>query len=74
MSYLTTQEINEIFINANLEGDYNFLQDDLVKLANAYINAAKPKIALEERQECLQVAKSFNSLVAERVEAIRARS
>ena len=46
---LTPQEISEVFINTPLEEDCNFLQDDLVKLANAFIAAAKPKIELDER-------------------------
>ena len=68
---LTPQEINEVFINANLEEDYNFLQDDLVKLANAIIKAAAPRIAKEERILCVDVARSLNSLVADKMAEIR---
>lgn len=68
---LTPQEINEIFINANLEEDYNFLQEDLVKLANAFVNAAAPKIAKEERILCVDVARSLNTLVADKMAEIR---
>lgn len=68
---LTPQEINEIFINANLEEDYNFLQEDLVKLANALVNAAAPKIAKEERILCVDVARSLNTLVADKMAEIR---
>ena len=60
---LTPKEIAEIFINANLEEDYNFLQDDLVKLAQAFIDAAKPRIALEERILCVDVVRSLNTHV-----------
>lgn len=68
---LTPQEINEVFINANLEEDYNFLQEDLVKLANAIIKAAAPRIAKEERILCVDVARSLNTLVADKMAEIR---
>lgn len=68
---LTPQEINEAFINANLEEDYNFLQDDLVKLANAIIKAAAPRIAKEERILCVDVARSLNTFVANKMAEIR---
>lgn len=70
---LTQQEVNEAFINANLEEDYNFLQDDLMKLAEAFINTAKPKLAKMERDECIEVARSVNHLVAERIEQVRGK-
>lgn len=68
---LTSQEIAEAFINTPLEEDYNFLQDDLVKLANAFIQAAKPKIELEERILCVDVARSVNHLVAAKIAEVR---
>lgn len=49
MTYLTDEEIVEVFINSNLEGDYNLLRDDLVKLAHAFIAKAEPKI---KEQSC----------------------
>lgn len=68
---LTPQEISEVFINTPLEEDYNFLQDDLVKLANAFIAAAKPKIEAEERGLCIDVARSVNHLVAAKIAEVR---
>lgn len=68
---LTPQEISEAFINTPLEEDYNFLQDDLVKLANAFIEKAKPKIELEERILCVDVARSVNHLVAAKIAEVR---
>ena len=68
---LTAQEITEVFINTKLEENYNFLQDDLVKLANAFINAAKPKIEIEERILCVDVARSVNHLVAAKIAEVR---
>lgn len=68
---LTQQEVNEIFINANLKEDYNFLQEDLLKLSMAIIDAARSKIAKEERAECVKVARSVNSLVADKIMEVR---
>ena len=68
---LTPQEIAEVFINTKLEENYNFLQDDLVKLANAFINAAKPKIEKGERDLCVDIARSVNSLVADKIVSVR---
>jgi hypothetical protein len=68
---LTKQEVTDTFLQANLEGYYNFLQDDLIKLANAFIKAAAPQIAKEERDLCIDVAKSVNHLVAEKIQEIR---
>lgn len=71
MSYLTDQEVSEIFVNAKLEEDYNFLRNDLVKLANAFIEAAKHKIVKEERTECVKVVRSLNTLVADKLLEIK---
>ena len=68
---LTEQEVVEAFVNVMLEEDYNFLQEDLVKLANAFVNAAKPKIVLEERILCVDVARSVNHLVAAKIAEVR---
>lgn len=68
---LTAQEITEVFINTKLEENYNFLQDDLVKLANAFINAAKPKIEKAEKELCVDIARSVNSLVADKIIQVR---
>lgn len=68
---MTPQEITEVFMNTPLEENYNFLQDDLVKLANAFINAAKPKIAKDERDLCIDIARSYNHLVADKIAEVR---
>ena len=64
---ITPQEINEVFINANLEEDYNFLQDDLVKLANRFISKAAPKLIKQEREACIEFVASLNTHVAEKL-------
>lgn len=70
---LTPEEITEAFVNTPLEENYNFLQDDLVKLANAIIDKAQPKIARDERIQCIQFVRSLNHLVADRLEQKRGK-
>jgi hypothetical protein len=43
----------------------------LLKLANAFVAAAAPEIIKEERQRCIEAARSVNHLVAERMAQIR---
>lgn len=71
MSTLTPQEVTEAFMNVMLEENYNFLQKDLVKLANAFADAAKPKLIKEERDLCIDVARSLNTYVADKMAEIR---
>ena len=71
---LTPQEITEVFMNTPLEENYNFLQEDLVKLANAFVNAAQPKIAKHERSLCIDIAQSVNHLVADKIEEVRGKA
>lgn len=71
MSYLTDQEIVEVFVNANLKENYQFDRDDLIKLANRFVDAARPKIVREERSECIKVVRSLNTLVADKLAEIK---
>jgi hypothetical protein len=68
---ITKEQVNEAFHGVTLEENYNFLEDDLVKLAHAFIDAAKPSIVAIERQECVKVVRSMNSFVAEKLQDIR---
>jgi len=61
---LTNREIKDIFINCNLKENYNFLEEDLVKLANAYINVAVKNVRKDERAKCVKIVKSLNREVA----------
>jgi hypothetical protein len=70
---LTPQEIIDTFVNTHLEGNYDFLQEDLVKLANAFIEKARPKIARHERIECVQFVRSLNYLVGDKLEQKRGK-
>ncbi len=71
MSYLTDQEIIDTFVNANLRGNYQFDRDDLILLANRFIDAARPKIVREEKSECIKVVRSLNTMVADKLAEIK---
>lgn len=68
---LTPQQAAEAFINANLEDEFNFLQDDLMKLSQAFIDAAKPGLIRDEQEECVKFVRSLNSYVAEKLKEYR---
>lgn len=68
---ITKEQVNKAFHSVTLEENYNFLEEDLVKLAHAFIDAAKPSIVAVERQECVKVVRSMNSFVAEKLQEIR---
>jgi hypothetical protein len=63
-TYLTTDEIKRAFTKVWLEGKYDFLLEDLEKLAHEFVRAAVPKIAKEERDYCIEYVESLNPLVA----------
>lgn len=71
--YLTKEQINDAFMSAKLEENYNFLQEDLIKLANAFIDAAKEKIEREERVQCIKIARAYNGTVADKISEVRAK-
>jgi len=71
---LTPEQVGEAFRSVKLEENYNFLEDDLVLLANAFVAAATPAIQKEERAKCVDVARSVNYLVAERIEQVRGKA
>jgi hypothetical protein len=62
--YLDTEEIKEAFRNIYLEENYNFLEEDLVKLADAFIMAALPMIIRTERDMCIKFVNTLNTNVA----------
>jgi hypothetical protein len=63
---MTSEEINKIFHETQLEDNYNFLASDLIKLANAFIAKARPEII----QECVDVAHAYNTLVADKIKEV----
>jgi hypothetical protein len=68
---LTPEQVGEAFRTIMLEENYNFLEEDLVTLANTFAKAAAPMIAKVERDKCIEVARAVNYLVAERIEQVR---
>jgi hypothetical protein len=66
--YLTIEEIRDAFINSDLEENYNFLEEDLEKLASAFVMAAMPKIAKIERNLCINFVRTLNGPVAQALE------
>ena len=69
--YLTKEEIGEAFRSVMLEENYNFLEDDLVKLANAFIMAAMPTIVRQERNLCIDFVNSLNTEVGKALQEKR---
>ena len=63
--YLTFNEIKEAFRSAYLEENHNFLEEDLMALANAFVMAAMPAIVRAERNLCIEFVKSLNPEVAQ---------
>ncbi len=66
--YLTTEEIRDTFINTKLEENYNFLEEDLEKIASALVMAAMPKIVRTERAMCINFVRTLNGPVAQALE------
>lgn len=62
--YLNTDEIKEAFRKVYLEENHDFLEEDLVKLADAFIMAAVPAIVKTERDMCVKFVNSLNTNVA----------
>ena len=69
---LSKQQISKIFHELQLEDNYNFLEDDLVKLVNAYIDAARPSLAKEELANCVEVVNALNPAVGNKLLQVRA--
>jgi hypothetical protein len=69
--YLNEVETLKAFHALHLEGNYSFLVEDLQKLADAFIMAAMPAIIRNERALCIDVVRSLNSGVADKLREIR---
>jgi predicted sugar kinase len=69
--YLTVEEINEAFREVDLEENYNFLQEDLVAIANAFVMAAMPAIVRQERNLCIDFVNSLNTEVSKALQEKR---
>jgi hypothetical protein len=62
--YLDPNQIKEAFRKIYLEETYNFLEEDLEKLADGFIMAAMPAIVKTERDMCIKFVNSLNTNVA----------
>lgn len=62
------QQILKVFHETYLENNYNFLEDDLIKLATAFMSMSAPAIARAERTECIKFVKSLNTTVGQALE------
>jgi hypothetical protein len=71
---LTKEQVVEAFMNIQLEENYNFLEEDLVMLADAFVKKAKPEIVKAERDACVDIARAYNTLVADKIIEIRGSS
>ena len=62
--YLDKDQIKEAFRKIYLEENYNFLEEDLEKLADGFIMAAMPAIVKTERDMCIKFVNTLNTNVA----------
>ncbi len=69
------EDVFQAFFAAGLEGDYNMLEDDLLKLANAFValrnnelNERVYKATQNERKRCIDFVRSLNPVVAQALE------
>jgi len=71
---LTKEQVVEAFMNIQLEENYNFLEEDLVMLANAFVKKATSEIVKGEREACVEVARAYNTLVADKIIEVRSQA
>ena len=69
--YLNTDEIKEAFRKVYLEENHDFLEEDLIKLADTFIMAAVPAIVKTERDMCVKFVNSLNTNVARALDEYR---
>ena len=72
-TYLTIEQIKESFRKVHLEENHNFLEEDLVRLANAFIVAAMPSIRRAELIMCVDYVRTLNAEVAKALEDKRGK-
>ena len=62
--YLNAEEVKEAFRKIYLEETHDFLEEDLQKMADAFIMAAMPAIVKTERDMCIKFVNTLNTNVA----------
>jgi hypothetical protein len=74
------EDVMQAFFAAGLEEDYNFLEADLLKLANAFaklrdeeINEKVFRAVKAETDRCIEFVRSLNPEVARALEATNGR-
>ena len=72
---MTKEQVVEAFMNIQLEENYNFLEEDLVILANAFgkirdkeIDERVFRAVQDERNRCITFVRSLNPEVASALE------
>ena len=70
---LNKEQIKTAFMNIQLEENYNFLEEDLITLANAFVKAATPLIEQEERSKCIDIANMYDDFVGTKIMERRLR-
>jgi len=68
---LTKEQVGEAFRTIMLEENYNFLEDDLVNLANVFVAKAEPSIRSDELAKCVEVVTALNRVVGEKLQEVR---
>jgi len=72
--YLNQDEIVKTFLSkiaVHLEENYDFIPEDLEKIATGFIMEAMPKIVRTERDMCIKFVSSLNTHVAEKLKEVR---
>jgi hypothetical protein len=69
---LKKEDVFQAFFNAGLEGDYNFLEEDLMKLAKVFaglrdneLNERVYRATQNENARCIEFVRSLNPSVAQ---------
>ena len=62
--YLSQEAIKKVFHETYLEENHVFIEEDLTKLANAFVMAAMPAIRRLELEMCVDFVQSLNPDVA----------
>ena len=72
MSEFKKEDVFQAFFGAGLEGDYNFLEEDLMKLAKVFadlrdneLNERVYRATQNERARCIEFVRSLNPSVAQ---------
>jgi hypothetical protein len=75
MTQFKKEDVMQVFFAAGLEEDYNFLEEDLMKLARAFAAMRDEEIkervfrtAKLERSRCVEFVRSLNPEVARALE------